>query len=272
MANTDRLPDGWGGDTPVDDTLVRAYAEAYADLAEALGTAMDAPTVRTEEFVAFDTHQPFPFVNVAVLLRPVFEVTDPLLDDVAAFFAPDDEQTPFLVWSATPLPDLRTRSWALMGHPPLMLRPAGPADVPAPEGLELVEVRDADTLATFDATLIEAYPVPEMTGRRQFGPGVLDAPGWRLWLAMLDGKPVGTAAAHVTDAFVDVEWISLRPEARGRRIGEALTWIATLAETDRPAMLFASDLGQPTYQRMGYASLSRLTLWVGTRSANAPQP
>ena len=262
-----RLPDGWGGDTPSDDTLVRAYAEAYADLGEALGAASDAPTVRTDEFVGFDTHQPFPFVNVAVLLRPVVDVNDPVLDEISSFFAPDDDQTPFLLWSATPLPDLRSRNWFLMGHPPLMIRPVGPADVPAPDGLELVRVRDTETLATFDTTLIEAYPVPEMAGRRQFGPGVLDAPGWHLWLALLDGDPVGTAAAHVTDAFVDVEWISLRPEARGRRIGEALTWAATLAAPDRPAMLFASDLGRPTYERMGYLGLIRLTLWVGQRGA-----
>ena len=103
-------------------------------------------------------------------------------------------------------------------------------------------------------------PVPEFSET----PGELPT-GWRLWLAVLDGEPVGTAAAHVTDAFVDVEWISLRPEARGRRIGEALTWKATLTETDRPAMLFASDLGQPTYERMGYRKLSRLTLWIGRR-------
>jgi hypothetical protein len=71
----------------------------------------------------------------------------------------------------------------------------------------------------------------------------------------------------VTESFVDVEWISLHERFRGRRIGEALTWAATLVEPDLPAMLFASDLGQPTYARMGYQNLTRLTLWVGTRRA-----
>jgi len=32
-------------------------------------------------------------------------------------------------------------------------------------------------------------------------------------------------------------------------------------------MLFASDLGRPTYERMGYLRLSRLTLWIGTGGA-----
>jgi hypothetical protein len=262
---TDRLPDGWGDDSPRDDSLLRAYAEAYADLAEMLGRAGGHPTIRTPDFVAFDSRAPFPFVNVAALLRPVHTDDDPVLDEIASFFAADDD-TPFLVWSATPMPSLEVRGWSLMGHPPLMLRPAGPADVPVPDGVEIIEVGDAETLAAFDTTLIEAYPVPEMVGRRHFGAGVLDADGWHMWLALDAGRPVGTAAAHVTDSFVDVEWISLRPEQRGRRIGEALTWQATLADPDRPAMLFASDLGRPTYARMGYRNLARLTLWVGKRT------
>jgi hypothetical protein len=263
----DRLPDGWGPDSPVDDTLARAYAESWATLTEDLGKAGGHATKRTPDFVAYDSHQPFPFVNPSVLLRPVLDAADPLLDEVSEFFAPDDDNTPFLVLSATPLPSLAERGWHLMGHPPLMLRPAGPADVPAPEGLEIVEVRDADALAEFDRTMIDAYPVPAMQGRTQFSAGVLDAPGWRMWLGYVDGTPVATAAAHVMDAFVDVEWISTRADYRGRRIGEAMTWQATLAAPDRPAMLFASDDGQPVYERMGYLRLSRLTLWIGTRGA-----
>jgi GNAT superfamily N-acetyltransferase len=260
------LPDGWGGDTPVDDTLVRAYAEGYADLVELLGNAGGHATLRTPEFVACDLLAPFPFVNAAVLLRPVSDPRDPVLDEISAFFAPDEEATPFLVWSATPTPSFQDRGWGLMGHPPLMLRPDAPADPPQPDGLEIVEVRDSEALAVFDATMTEAYPVPTMVGRRSFGDGVLDAPGWNMFLGMIDGRAVGTAAAHVTDAFVDVEWISTRDDHRGRRIGEALTWAATLAARDRPAMLFASDLGQPVYERMGYLRLARLTLWVGTRA------
>jgi acetyltransferase (GNAT) family protein len=264
---SERLPDGWGGDSARDDTLLRAYAEAWADLNEILGRAGGHPTTRTDDFVAYDSHGAFPFVNVAVLLRPVHTDDDPVLDEISAFFAPDDDRTPFLVWSATPTPSFAGRGWHLMGHPPLMLRPAAPADVPSPTGLEIVEVRDEEALARFDETLIAAYPVPEMAGRRQFGPGVLDADGWHMWLGMVGDEPVGTAAAHVTDTFVDVEWISLHEGHRGKRIGEALTWAATLVRPDLPAMLFASDLGAPTYRRMGYQSMARLTLWVGGRGS-----
>jgi GNAT superfamily N-acetyltransferase len=261
-----RLPDGWGGDTSRADTLLRAYAEGWADLMELIGRGGGHRTARTADFVALDAHVPFEFGNVAVLLRPVLDPRDRVLDEIQAFFEPDDDSTPFLVWSATPMPPLFDRGWTLMGHPPLMLRAPAPATPPAPDGLDIVEVRDHAALATFDETLVEAYPVPTMRGRRNFGDGVLDAPDWHMWLGVLDGRPVGTAAALVNDAYVDVEWISTHADARGRGIGEALTWQATLAATDRPAMLFASDLGRPVYERMGYVNLARLTLWVGARS------
>lgn len=268
IASTDeRLPDGWGAGSPPDDTLLRAYAEAWAHLAESVASSIGGTSDRSPELVMCDAHAPSPFLNVAALLRPVLDPTDELVDRIADYFGPDEQDSPFLVWSATPTPSFIERGWSLVGHPPLMLRTPAPAEVPEPEGLEIIEVRDPSALEQFDKTMIEAFPVPEMTGRRQFGDGVLDVPGWHMWLGVVDGEPVGTCAAHVTEAIVDVEWISTLEGHRGKGIGEALTWKATLVRPELPAMLFASDLGQPVYRRMGYASLTRLTLWIGKRAA-----
>jgi hypothetical protein len=44
-----------------------------------------------------------------------------------------------------------------------------------------------------------------------------------------------------------------------------MTWEATLAWPDLPATLIASDAGRPTYERMGYLSVVRVTLWTGAR-------
>jgi hypothetical protein len=266
VSTAERLPDGWGADSPPDDTLLRAYAEAWGHLAESIARSHGGAIERSPDLVLCDLHELSPFLNVAVLLRPVLDPADGLVDRIADFFGPDEQDSPFLVWSATPTPSFRERGWSLVGHPPLMLRMPAPAEVPEPEGLEIVEVHDADALERFDVTMIEAFPVPEMAGRRQFGDGVLDVPGWHMWLGMIDGEPVGTCAAHVTDTIVDVEWISTLEAHRGKRIGEALTWTATLVRPDLPAMLFASDLGQPVYRQMGYSNLARLTLWIGKRA------
>ena len=212
-----------------------------------------------------DANVPFEFANVAVLLRPVLDADDPVIDEIQGFFAPDDESTPFLVVSATPTPSFEARggrSWAIRRS---CCGPRAPPSAPRPDGLEIVPVTDAAAVEAFDLTMIEAYPVPEMHGRRYFGDGVLEADGWHMWLAMLDGEPVGTAAAHVNETFVDVEWISARPECRGRGVGAALTWAATLVAPELPAMLIASDPGQPVYERMGYLRLTRFTLWIGAR-------
>jgi hypothetical protein len=263
---TEALADGWGTSTPRDDSLTRMYVEAFGDMIEEFGTAIGLRTLRSDAFVAYDSQVPNPWQNVAVLLRPIVDARDTALDEIGAFFADDDEHTPFLLMSATHTPSLADRGWTLLGHPPLMLRPPGQAEVPTPDGLEIIDVRDPETLATFNETMIAAFPVPELQGRPGYPPPILDVGDYRMWLGMLDGEPVGTSAAHVTDGFVDVEWISVMPAARGRRVGEAMTWTATLANPELPAMLIASDLGQPVYERMGYVRLSRFTLWAGVRS------
>jgi hypothetical protein len=84
-----------------------------------------------------------------------------------------------------------------------------------------------------------------------------------LWLARLDGEPVATAAAFTSHGVNLVEIIATTAAARGRGIGAALTWRATLADPAVPAVLLASDLGRPVYERMGYLPISRATLWLG---------
>ena len=93
----------------------------------------------------------------------------------------------------------------------------------------------------------------------------LAAPRWRHWVGYLDGSPIATASAVVGDRHVEVEFIATIPEARGRGIGRAMTALATLAATDRPAMLIASDAGRSVYEGLGYVALLRFTLWAGHR-------
>jgi predicted N-acetyltransferase YhbS len=55
--------------------------------------------------------------------------------------------------------------------------------------------------------------------------------------------------------------VSNLARARGKGIGAALTWAATLAEPELPATLISSDDGRPVYERMGYLPIHRFTLW-----------
>jgi hypothetical protein len=263
----EHLPDGWDPGLPADDNLIKSYVLGYADLMEAQASALGWPAVRTDRFVAVDATTPFPFQNCVVPLRPFgTDEVDDAIGEAEAFFRAR-AGGPFLLFGGFPIPDLSDRGWGLMGHPPLMLRPAGGEAPPLPDGLEITPVRTIEDLEEFTTTLVEAFPVPELAGLPLggYGPALLDVDGWNLWVGRIEGRPVATAAAWVHDGIVDVEWISARPETRGRGVGAAVTWAATMADPSRPAMLIASDLGQPVYARMGYLRLTRFTLWVGSR-------
>jgi hypothetical protein len=88
---------------------------------------------------------------------------------------------------------------------------------------------------------------------------------WRFFVGYRDGRPVATAAAYVTDAVALIEMVAVLPEARNGGVGAAMTAAATLTEPTRPAVLIASDLGRPTYDRLGYLPLTRYSLWLGQR-------
>ena len=80
-----------------------------------------------------------------------------------------------------------------------------------------------------------------------------------------DDQPVATSAAYITDAIAMIELVAVIPEARGGGVGAAITAAATLTEPMRPTTLIASDLGRPTYDRLGYLPLTRYSLWLGQR-------
>jgi hypothetical protein len=263
----EHLPDAWDATLPPADNLIKEYVLGYADLMEATAAALGWPAVRTDRFVAVDAGTEFPFQNCVVPLRPFGsdEVED-VVGEAEAFFRARDGG-PYLLWGGFAIPDLSTRGWGLMGHPPLMLRPAGGEAPPVPDGLEITPVRTVEELEEFTTTLVEAFPVPPLAGLPLggYGPALLDVDGWHMWIGRIDGRAVATAGAWVHGGLVDVEWISARPETRGRGVGAAVTWAATMADPACPAMLIASDLGQPVYERMGYLRLTRFTLWVGSR-------
>lgn len=248
---------GWAPDAPADDTLLRAFVLAQADRGAFLRERLDCPVLRTDEVAAFDLDSPVLFDNLAVVLQPP-TMLDPRAAAAAVldFYPPD---RPFVLFSAWPLGDLGDLGLELMGHPPLMFRSAGGAPPPVPDGLHIEEVTDDDGAVVFGRTLLEAYP---MAGDRTpgFVGATLGGP-MRLFVGYDGDRPVATAGAVVEHGINDVEWVSVMSDVRGRGIGEALTWAATLADPTLPAMLIASDDGVSTYRRMGYHSLVRTTLW-----------
>jgi hypothetical protein len=252
------LDDGWLPSTPPGDTVLRDYVDSAAHYFTAVGRAVGAAVVDDADVAVAHHRAPFPFANMGVVRRPLDR--DGWLDLLARTRAAFADLGPFVLAAPFPTPDLREAGATLVGHPPFMIRAVADADVPRPEGLELVPVTTAAQLATFEATLVAGYPAAP--GGSLFSPPILEVDGVTLWLAHLDGEPVATALAHHAGRVNGVEIISCVPAARGRRIGEAVTWMPTLVRPELPAALIASDLGRPVYERMGYVGLLRFTLWI----------
>jgi len=264
----EHLENGYAAATPGGDNLLLDYARGEA---AAFGDVIGALGGRVAHDVEYGVHMrdsglPTPFGNAALLSRPIADgEIDGLLARLRAFFG-STPGGPYMLYSPWPIADLAPHGFAPIGHPPLMLRPAGGA-APLADGLHIVRATDTATLADFERTLIEAYPVAELQPWERSAflrPGVLDT-AWRFFVGYEGHRAVATAAAYVTPTVTIVELVSAQPECRGKGYGAAITAAATLTEPDRPAMLVASDLGRNVYARLGYTSILRYTLWLGLR-------
>jgi hypothetical protein len=270
VGTEETLETGCGDTTPEGDNLLNDFARGHATAFAALAKARGDRILEHDDLqlTLLDSGSPSPYVNPAVPRRPL---SDDEWRDAATvmheFFA-EQPGGPFIVFAAWPTPDLRAFGFELIGHPPLMVRPASSVEIPMIPGFEIHEVHDTRNAEDYEAVLVHGYPVPEL---QPFRPGcflpepALAVRGWTHYLGSLDGRPVATASAFVDNHYVKVENVSALGDVRGRGIGHAITAAATTTRTDLPAMLIASDAGKPTYDRMGYVSLLRYTLWLGHR-------
>ena len=131
--------DGLGADVPEDDTILRQWVltnlTRYRTLVERVTGRIDV----WDGAALFDTESPNVFDNAAVLRRPVTATeVEELVETAHLFFPPD---RPWLLLSAWPLPNLASAGLQLMGHPPFMMRPAGPP-VDARQAVDGLEIRE----------------------------------------------------------------------------------------------------------------------------------
>jgi hypothetical protein len=256
------LADGWGPADAEDDTLLRAGVRSLADRVVQHAAALGRTAHVDDRWTAAALAEVGMFSNAGIVTRPPRDWA--WVAPALAALAPTG--IPKLFMSPFPTPDLREAGLELVGHPPFMVRPAG-GTPPAPvAGLEVREVRDADDLRAFERTLVEAYPIPDMDPAAWptlFPPPFLGGAS-HAFLALVDDRPVATASAHVASGVNHVEFVSTLPEQRGRGIGAAVTWAATVAAPELPAVLIASDDGRAVYEGLGYLPIARWTLWLAS--------
>ena len=243
------------------DTITDRAAWSMADRALHHATSIGRPVRHDDDLVVGWIGDRGMFVNVAVVLEAPDDWAG-VLDRVAAVIPVGTTAT---LISPYATPDLSADGWTLVGHPPFMARMPAAAHAPAvPPELHIHEVVDRDGLEVFERTLVEGYPMPDLQPYewgRFYDERVLGGPT-RLWVGYVDDEPVATAAVHLAGGVNNVEMIATADAHRGTGYGAAVTWAATTADPALPAVLIASDLGRPVYERLGYTALTRWTLWM----------
>ncbi|GAA1145921.1 hypothetical protein GCM10009630_50570 [Kribbella jejuensis] len=254
----EQLATGWEPDLAPADSLIRQAVLAHASWAVDAARRAGKPWYDGDAWAGGILGERGALTNWVVLKQPV----DPagVVAEVARELPGD---APYLFVSPWPTGDLRPSGLGLAGHPPLMLRLPQTATTPPVTDLEIRRVTDADGLADAERVLVEGYPLPELLPfkpRAIYVPAFLD--GSAVWVGYDAGVPLATAVAYSAAGLTLVENVAVMPAARGRRAGAAITWAATTTYDDQPAVLIASDDGQPVYERLGYLRVERWTVWV----------
>jgi GNAT superfamily N-acetyltransferase len=255
--STQVLTTGWEPGAPADDTVTRRFVLAYAERI----TAMAERTGGRQKWVPgarmADLGSPFGYDNAVVVTRPLAEAEWPDLVTAAAAFFPESRW--WVVLSVFPTPDLGAHGLVRVGHPPLMLRP--PGRIPrAATDLEVRPVADAATLADFQEVLVAGFGLADV-GVPAVADLALAGSLLHLRVGYADGVPVATAGAAVHHGLLEIDWVATLPDVRRRGYGAAITAAVVGVAPELPAVLLASDDGQPIYRRLGFLDLFRTTMW-----------
>lgn len=202
------------------------------------------------------------FFNAAWVVEPP-DQTD-LREAVAVLRA---SGLPFTLHVRSDLPDVIAGAPAIgltdEGRLPCFAIEPGPIP-PAPRGLavERVDLRGWDTFRDVTA---EGFGMPLAAVEALYAPSLLDDSRVRAFIGSVEGREVATAVSVRTGTTVGVYSIATIPDARGRGFGTALTW-HLLADADPGwdlAVLQASEMGRPVYERMGFKLVRDFAEFVG---------
>lgn len=222
------------------------HAANLAALQEVLASAGGWPFERGNGWVAADAAAATRFFSFTVLTR-------------------DGAQPAATVYDGRPGPS----GWVVMDlwgrpadgetrHPVLMRR--DPAPLP-PADARVVVARTPAQLAAAERALACGLEAPGLAG--VLGPGLLDEPV----ACAYDRSGQAVSVAFDDGATLGVYLVGTAPAARGRRLGTAVTAASLGALAPRPALLTATTMGRPVYERLDFRVVGRATMRLREREA-----
>lgn len=147
-----------------------------------------------------------------------------------------------------------------------------PEELPLPAGLRIVRVEDKETLRQWIHVASVGFEVAEKYENvwyEFFATAVFEQPFWT-YLALLDGRPVGTSQLFLSAGVAGIYNVTCLPDARGQGIGAAITQAPLLdARTIgyRIGILQASDAGARVYRRLGFQDFGGLSVYLWENKA-----
>ena len=127
-----------------------------------------------------------------------------------------------------------------------------------PTGFEVREVRDIDGLQAHVTTGAEGFELPEDILRAVVVPALLDRADMPIYVGYENGVPVSTGLGVRSGRTIGIYNIATIPAARGKGYGAAITRrnVADgVAAGCDVAILQASDMGFPIYERIGFRTV-----------------
>lgn len=234
-----------------------SYFEAWRLIGRHTGGLLEADGV-----LAAASGLPVAWLNIAFVTR-VLEDPARAISGAVRFF--DDRGLPFVVRIREALDPSAERACEQLGMPFSDTIP-GMASTsleppPLPPGLEIREVRDANSIADFNTVIAGGYDMPlDMVGAL-FTPRIFGDPEQVSFVGYCEGAPAACATLVFGGRVAGVHNVATVPAFRRRGFGEAVTWAAIArgaAYGCELSALQASDMGRPIYERMGFRLVSPL--------------
>jgi GNAT superfamily N-acetyltransferase len=142
-----------------------------------------------------------------------------------------------------------------------------PTDLPTHPGLRIVPVNDEYALKQWIHVASMGFRIKEKFEKVWydfFVEAIFEA-RFQTYLALLDGKPVGTSQLFLFEGVAGIYNVTCMPEVRGQGIGSTITLAPLLKAREmgyQIGVLQASQKGYNVYRRLGFQDFGKLSLYL----------
>ena len=211
--------------------------------------------------LAVSTGIPVAMLNIAFVRHPLAAPREELTAAVDFF---DRQGLPFVVRVREGVDPAAEETAEGLGMPysdtvPGMALHPIPQSPPASPDLEIVIVRSRESLSSFQEVLAEGFGMPLEIAERLITADLVSQDGVELFLGRVEGQAVAASTLVVTGSTAGVYNVATVNDFRRRGFGESLTWYCVsrgLRSGCSVAVLQASKMGQPVYERMGFRTVA----------------